>query len=111
MDKWITPKEVLLGKDENVAISSLVSIFGNGNDYRADIASVMTTRLINFALHYAESNPISDDVIKRIVNLVKEPNLFTDDLNYHLVKKLLAGNKIKFKTLVFDTDIQKIATK
>jgi len=111
MDKWITPKEVLLSKDDDAVTKALLEIFGKDNDYRADIASVMTTRLLNFALYYAESNPITPEIIKRITDLVKTPKLFTDDLNYHLVKKLLAGNKAKFKTLVFDTEMQEIATK
>ncbi len=111
MDKWITPKEVLLSADVDAVTNRLFDIFGKGNDYRADIASVMTTRLINFALYYAESNSITPEIVKRITTLVKEQGLFTDDLNYHLIKKLLAGNKNKFKTLVFDSEIQEIATK
>lgn len=111
MDKWITPKEILLSDKDQPVIDALFEMFGTGNDYRADIASVITTRIINFALNYAEKNPITPEIISRLTNLIKTNDLFTDDLNYHLVKKLLSGNKVKFKMLVYDNDIQAIATK
>jgi len=111
MDRWITPKDILLHEDTKGVIESIKEIFGSGNNYRADIASVIGTRLINFALHYAESNPITPEINTRIVTLIKTEGLFTDDLNYHIVKKLLAGNKQKFKMMVVDAEIQEIATR
>lgn len=112
MDLWIHPKDILMGKDKTHVIDTLHEMFnGNGDNYRADIASVLTARLINFALHYAESNPITPEIIERITDIVKAKDLFTDDLNYHIVKKLLAGNKNKFKLLVNDNEMQEIATK
>ena len=80
------------------------------NTYRADIASVLTTRLINYAVTYAEENPITDKHIARLVYLVKE-NILTDDLKYHLVKKVLNGNKPKFQKLLYNTTVQEYATK
>jgi hypothetical protein len=111
MDKMITPKEILLGKDTVDVIKKLKDLFGSGNDYRADIASILTTRLINYTLYYAESNTIDDTIINRITDLVKTSDLFTDDLNYHIVKKILNGNKRKFQKMLFDTKVQEIATK
>ncbi len=111
MDRWITPKQVLLNESDTHVITALQNIIGSGDDYRADIASVLTTRLINYALYHAEIHPITPEIIKRLTTIIKTPAIFTDDLNYHLVKKLLAGNKNKFKLLIFDTDIQEIATK
>lgn len=111
MDKWITPKQILLDKDSLAVHAAMRDIFGTGNDYRADIASVITTRIINFALHYAENNPISEEIIDRLVGIIKADKLLTDDLNYHLAKKLLAGNKQKFKAIAFDNDIQEIVTR
>jgi hypothetical protein len=43
--------------------------------------------------------------------LVKEEEVFTDDLKYHIVKKILNGNKQKFQKLIFDKDVQAYATK
>ena len=70
-----------------------------------------TTRLINFALMYAQDHPIESKHIDRLIYLVKQPDIFTDDLKYHIVKKVLNGNKIKFAKLLFDAGVQDYATK
>lgn len=111
LDKLITPKEILLKTDEKAVRSDLLSTIMNGNDYRADIASIMTTRLINYTLHYAASNPITPEILDRLGFLVKDPDIFTDDLKYHIVKKILNGNKQKFGKLLFDPVVQEYATK
>ena len=116
MDQWIHPKEILMSPDEKHVITVLNEMFTQGteedpNEYRADIASVLGARLINFALYHAENNPITPEIIDRITNIIKAKDLFTDDLNYHIVKKLLAGNKNKFKLLVKDSEMQELATK
>lgn len=111
MDKMITPKEILTGSNTAGIIQQLKDLFGTGDDYRADIASILTTRLINFTLYYAEKNTIDDMIINRITDLIKEDGLFTDDLKYHVVKKILNGNKRKFQKMLFDTKVQELATK
>jgi hypothetical protein len=111
MDKWVTPKEILAAEHDGPIITALKDMFGEGNDYRADIASVLTTRLINYALYYAEKNPIGPEIIKRLTTLIKEDGIFTDDLKYHMVKKILNGNKIKFQKMLIDTEVQELATK
>jgi len=111
MDKMITPKEILLGEHVTPVINAIKEIFKSGNDYRADLASIITTRIINYALVYAEKNSVSADVIERITTLIKEPDLFTDDLKYHLVKKIINGNKQKYQKMLIDTEVQEISTK
>jgi len=111
MDRMITPKEILLGEFTTTIIKQMKDIFGEGNDYRADIASVITTRIINFALYHAESNPITPEIIDRLTTLIKEQDLLTDDLKYHVVKKILNGNKQKFQKMLIDTKVQELATK
>jgi len=115
LDKLMTPKEILLGQgDDAIANKLLLAICDGGSaatNYRADIASIMSTRLINYTLNYAESNKIDDPIINRISHLVKHAEVFTDDLKYHIVKKILNGNKKKFQKLLFDTKVQELATK
>lgn len=113
LDKLISPKEMVLDADEvNVAERLMNAIAENGLDnYRADIASLLTTRLINWTIHYSKNNPITPEIIDRIAFLVKHPDIFTDDLKYHIVKKILNGNKQKFQKMLFDTTIQELATK
>ena len=59
----------------------------------------------------SSENKIEDAVINRVSYLIKDNDVFTDDLKYHLVKKILNGNKKKFQKLLFDTKIQDLATK
>lgn len=112
MDKLITPKEILTGADDVKVSSDLLNaIQDDDGKYRADIASLLTTRLINFALLYASKNTIEDKHINRLIHLVKDPDVFTDDLKYHLVKKILNGNKQKFAKLMFNDVVQDYVTK
>ena len=115
LDKLITPKEMLLGKDDKTVRDNLMSAICNGGtaatDYRADIASILTTRFINYTILYAEKNPITPEIIQRITYLVKDDEVFTDDLKYHIVKKILNGNKQKFQKMLFDPTVQELATK
>ena len=114
LDKLITPKEILLGKDDKVVRDKLLDAICDGSgahNYRADIASILTTRLVNYTIMYASKNPVSQDVITRLTYLIKDPDVFTDDLKYHVVKKILNGNKQKFQKMLFDSKIQELATK
>ena len=113
LDKLITPKEMLFAKDHATAIQKVQEASGivSGNEYRADIASILTTRFINYTLNYASKNSITPDIIDRVIAFVKDADTFTDDLKYHIVKKILNGNKQKFQKLIFDKDVQAYATK
>jgi hypothetical protein len=114
LDKLITPRDILLGRGNESVRDKLLSAIcdGKGKDgYRGDIASILTTRLINFAVTYSSKNPITPEILDRVSYLIKDPDVFTDDLKYHLVKKILNGNKQKFAKLLFDTEIQELATK
>ena len=111
MDKWITPKEILTDSNDGKVIQVLKDMFDVDNEYRADIASVLTTRLINYSIMYAEDNSITPEILKRLSILIKDKDVFTDDLRYHLVKKILNGNKQKFQKLLIDQTIQELATK
>jgi hypothetical protein len=115
LDRIISPKRMLLHKDEKEVIDELLSsICDGGNpavDYRADIASILSTRLINFTLNYAESNPVTPEIVNRISALIKHPDVFTNDLKYHLAKKIIHGNKTKFQKLFIDPQLQKLVMK
>lgn len=111
LDKLITPKEMLLGENTQAVLTQLKDCLHDGSEYRADIASILTTRLINYAIHYSQSNSITPEIIQRIQVLIKEQDLFTDDLKYVIVKKILNGNKQKFQKLVSDPTVQDLATK
>ena len=106
---------MLLGAgDDAIANKLLLAICDGGSsatNYRADIASILTTRLINYTLNYVQKNKVTDAILSRISSLVKHDEVFTDDLKYHIVKKILNGNKQKFQKLLFDPKVQELATK
>jgi hypothetical protein len=111
LDKLITPKDVLLHDNESYIIGELRNCIGRGNDYRADIASILTTRIINFTLNYAEKNSVTRAITDRLIKLSTDEETLTNDLKYVLVKKLLAGNKQKFQGMMNNTEIIKMAMK
>lgn len=88
-----------------------MNVIKNDKDYRTDIASLLLTRLINYATIYAESNPIEQKHIDRLIFLVNHEKIFTNDLKYHLVKKIINANKTKFAKLIFDKTVQMYVTK
>lgn len=114
LDKLVTPKEILEEDDNQVIKTKLMDAICDGqgaSNYRADIASVLTTRFINYTVNYANKNSISDHMINRIKFLVNDPDIFTNDLKYHFVKKIVNGNKTKFGKLLYDSKVQEYITK
>lgn len=111
LDKLVTPKEILLSPNNEEIFNKLEECVGLHSSYRADIASVLATRLINFTLLYAEDKPITDKINDRLIELTTESKVFTDDLKYHFSKKLLNGNKQKFQKLISNPDVMKIIMK
>ena len=111
LDKLVTPKDILLHDNEPYIIGELRNCIGRGADYRADIASVLTTRLINFTINYSNTNSITQKVIDRLIKLSTDEETLTDDLKYVLIKKVLNGNKTKFNKLMTNGDVMRIAMK
>jgi hypothetical protein len=94
LDKLVSP-EVIAHSDWNVVKSEVIPIVGNGPTYRADLASVLAHRYINYMIEYAKKNPISEKQIDRLEQIVKE-FLFGVDLNFLIVKELFhTGSKFK----------------
>lgn len=110
LDKIISPEDILT-KDEPYVIGALASAVGKDADFRADISSVISTRVINYALHHANDNPVPDAMIKRIVRLTTDCDSFTDDLKYYMIKEIVNGNKVKFGKIMMDTNVVKMAVK
>jgi hypothetical protein len=110
LDKLVSPKDILLHDNTDYIIGELRNCIGVGSQYRADIASVLTTRLINFTINYSENNTVYQKQIDRLIKLAVD-NTLTDDLKYVMVKKILNGNKAKFQKLLADPEVMKMAMK
>jgi hypothetical protein len=110
LDRIISPEDILT-KDENYVIGALRNAVGQDDDFRADIASVIATRVINYALHFADNKPVPDTMIKRLIKLTTDCDSFTDDLKYYIIKEIVNGNKVKFSKMMLDATVVKMAVK
>jgi hypothetical protein len=110
LDRLITPKDLLLHDNEAHVMGELAGCIGTGASYRADIASTLVTRLINFAVKYAEEHTVPQKTIDRLIKISTSETL-TYDLKYHLVKKILNGNKQKFQGIMMNKDVVVMAMK
>ena len=111
LDKLITPEDILKLKWEEVE-KSLLSVLYKGNDYRADIASTLTLRFINYVDNYfkskeGDSKTKSDTVCNRVIDLVtSDKRLLTEDLILKLVKTLFAQNPTRCAKLLANPKIK-----
>ena len=110
LDKIISPEDILT-KDEQYVMNSLVNAVGKDDDFRADISSVIATRVINYSLHFAETKSVPDAMVKRLIKLTTDCDSFTDDLKYYIIKEVVNGNKLKFSKLMLDPTVVKMAVK
>jgi hypothetical protein len=110
LDKILTPQQ-LLTLDDSDLIRETRECIGINDTYRADIASVLATRLINHCLVFAQTNSINDAMNKRLIDLTTKYDAFTDDLKYYIVKELLGGNKPKFAKMMLNQNVLQMSTK
>ena len=110
LDKIIGPKDIF-EKDEQYVLNTLKSAIGEGDDFRADLSSVVATRIVNYGLTHAEKNPITKVMTDRIIKLTTECDSFTDDLRYYIIKELINGNKVKFAPLMMNANVVKMSVK
>jgi len=110
LDKIISPEDILT-KDEQYVMNSLTNAVGKDDDFRADLASVIATRVINYSLVHAQNKPIPAAMIQRLIALSTTCKSFTDDLKYYMIKEIVNGNKVKFAGLMQDVNVIKMAVK
>ena len=87
------------------------SCIGSGDDFRADISSIISTRIINFASVTANKGSVPQKMIDRIIELVTDCDSFTDDLRYFIVKEILNSNKAKFQKLMMNQKVVQMTVK
>ena len=109
LDKLITPKDIVLGKAEEV-LPKLGECIGSGDNYRADIASLLATRIANFSVAYSKSDTVTPKMQERLVTLCTG-SYFTNDLKYLIVRTIFNGNKAKFNQMMMNPQIIKMTIK
>lgn len=106
LDKLMAPHDILFGENQEHVMNMLKSSIGNKENYRADIASTIGTRIINYSLWYAEEHAVETSLINRLGALITE-DIFTNDLKFSIVKNIYNGNKVKFRTLTMNKELVK----
>lgn len=110
LDKIISPETILTHESEEYVLNTLKGVIGKDKDYRADLASILSTRLINYSLYYSKDNKIEKPIINRLSFLMNE-ELFAVDLKYNIVKSIYNGNPSAFKLLMLDKVLIKFLSK
>jgi hypothetical protein len=110
LDKIISPETILTHESEEYVLNTLKGVIGKDKDYRADLASILSTRLINYSLYYSKDNKIEKPIINRLSFLMNE-ELFAVDLKYNIVKSIYNGNSSAFKLLMLDKVLIKFLSK
>jgi nucleoside-triphosphatase THEP1 len=109
LDKMISPENIFK-QDEKYVLTTLKGLVGKDSKYRADIASTLSTRIVNYLDLYSKNNPVEKDTINRISKLVTE-EVFTTDICYNMVKSIYNNNMNKFKTMIMDKELVKYIMK
>ena len=110
LDKLVTPTDLLTHDNEQYILGELRSCIGQGDSYRADIASTLATRLANYAVVYSKENTVNQKITDRLIALCTK-DYFTDDLKYLVVRTIFNGNKQKFNKMMMNPDIIKMTIK
>lgn len=111
LDKLTSPRDMLLHENEAYIVGELRGSIGRGDKFRADIASTLATRLINYTINYTEGHPVTDDMCKRLIRYCTDPEIFSDDIKYLLVKKIYNANTQKFQKMMINPEVMKMSVK
>ena len=103
LDKMISPENIM-SQDEQYVLNTLKSLTGKEEKYRADIASTLSTRIINFLDLFAKTNTVDKPVTERLSKIVNE-KIFTTDICYNMIKSVYNNNPSKFKTMMMDKSL------
>jgi len=110
LDKIMSPKEIVNSSNWNAVKDALTKTIGVNEKYRADIAGVLSTRIINYTVTSSHKEKVTPKIIDRIKNLV-ESDIFADDLKFYIVRAILNGNQKEFSPMMTSPGLVKYMTK
>ena len=110
LDKIISPDTIMNHESEEYILNTLKGIIGKEDKYRADLASILSTRIVNYSLFYSKTSKIEKSYIDRLAYLMNE-DIFAMDLKYKIVKSIYNGNPSSFKTLMLNKTLIKFLSK
>lgn len=111
LDHLITPDDLVLGDWDSVKRKLKKQLYDE-DQYRADIASVITTRFINFSLKWLENKKDISVIISRILEIIEcDTILLSEDLLFSLVKTITINYPRQSSKLVLNPKIASKLTK
>ena len=112
MHLLIQPKEVLLGKWDDVRKKLEETVYDANGQFRPDLASLIERRFVNYVSLWLESDkdtPINK-VKERILDFIDNPRpIFNQDLMIHMVKNIIADHKRQTSKLMYEPKIARLA--
>ena len=105
LDKMITPKNVF-EKEEKYVVDTLKGLVKNESKYRADIASTLATRIVNYLAVYSKEKTVEKSIVERLASIVKA-EVFTVDICYNMIKNIYNSNPAQFKIITLNKDLVK----
>jgi GTPase SAR1 family protein len=108
LDKLLSPED-LVTKDWSYVKGVLKSQLYDGDMYRADIASIVTTRFVNYSLKlFSTKGTKTEIVVNRILDIIdNDETLLTEDLIFNLVKTLNKAYPARCNKLLLNPKIAK----
>lgn len=106
LDKLPKP-DVIFNSEEY--IQEYNKAINDESGYRNDIACVLSLRMINFLVNFANESTVKPDHLERIEKIILS-KVFGEDNNYNILRSLLAGSK-KYSLLISKPSISEYLQK
>ena len=93
LDKLISPADLLLKSWDTVQSELEKCVYDENGTYRADIASVLAIRLLNYSLYYFSQKGAKTDIVQdRLIEFIDandKKKLFAEDHLFNVVRALM----------------------
>lgn len=109
LDKLVEPEKMLMGAWDTVKERIKECVYTESGNYRPDIASVLSTRLLNYISYYFDQKGSKADIVqKRLLEFIdSDEMLFSEDLIYNVVKQLATNYAAKMNRVIIHPKIRK----
>ena len=109
LDKLVEPEKMLMGAWDTVKERVKECVYTENGNYRPDIASVLSTRLLNYISYYFDQKGSKADIVqKRLLEFIdSDEMLFSEDLIYNTVKQLATNYAAKMNRVIIHPKIRK----
>lgn len=108
LDMLISPKDMLMMKWEEVSPKIESAVYDEKGKYRAAVASILHTRLLNY-IDYYFSKPESNGsvVLDRLMDFIhSDKKLFDEDIIFNIIKHLTIKHPQKTSKMLYNPEIR-----